>query len=978
MVDRSVTKPLKQWLNPKIASSPFAQSRLQSVIGTIPKIQPTGESQQREQRITTHNISPRPINSSRLRSLRITSAHPLTQNNEVNDERSTQITSTRINEQDVEIESINLSIEERIACEITMSYAPIDKEPSNREEIIVMQRHSTGEISLVYRGYLTKGEKFSFKSQRRPTSSLSLAFYVEGKFISVTDACCEFKCTSVNSNVDDPKQFIFQEIQKANPCEKCRKDRADKLLSNNEKNTLLVQKNKKSFHPNNILMPLSVGDSVGKIPSDKHQQQQQTSKSKKSKPSETSTTMNSNQSESETKPSEQKSDENETNTLTIDGNTFNTQQLMQILAGMGLTSQSSKATRRPKSVENFCYILEKNLSISNDEQQMLCGLINLGFTFDDINSEESIAFLKKVMNEKVILILSKTSMENLSKPIQDEPYLYGIYIIDSSENNSFDSKFYRGSFSNMNNLCEQLKNDLLSFTYDLTNISSISADYTGMSTLTYVQALKDILLETDEKQDLKKEMINFCREEYVENIIQLEFIDEFEKNFQPSDAVEWYLRTETFLFKMMTRVFRELDPDILFKLRYFIQHLHGQLKSSVDMIVYRTVRIRKELFKKMKNNQGGLLSFNEFLLVNKNQSRITPSPINQESKLIHFEIILGANVIRHDISNGILLTVGTIFRIDKIETIDEETFKVTLTTNEDILKAGELLTKDLRDAVNGPFPLVRMLKLVKQRELTGYVEYFSSLLIDDPQAMKDTTVNLTLGGILHSLGTHYYERKLYEQALNHLENSLRVYLRVLPPDDIRLTPTYNNIGSIYRKQGFNEKALDYHRKAYEIQKNSANPDLDSVASYVGNIASVLTKLGQYKEAIGYFETDLKIQKKLHPNNNHPDIAVKYHNLAGAQYRAHQYADALNNYQKCLDIELKCHSADNPTVAVTYVNLATAFEKLGQVQNAKEAVEIAITRLLLTKKEDDEEIQGHRKYLQHLEQKLWMKDLFSAT
>ncbi|CAF4298855.1 unnamed protein product, partial [Adineta steineri] len=316
-----------------------------------------------------------------------------------------------------------------------MSYAPIDKESSNREEIIVMQRHSTGEISLVYRGYLTKGEKFSFKSQRRPTSSLSLAFYVEGKFISVTDACCEFKCTSINSNADDPKQFIFQEIQKANPCEKCRKDRADKLLSNNEKNTLLVQKNKKSSHSNNILMPLSVSD----------QQQKQTSKSKKPKPSEvpdvhhseTSTTVNSNQSELETKPSEQESDENETNTLTIDGNTFNTQQLMQILAGMGLTSQSSKATRRSKSVENFCYILEKNLSMSNDEQQLLRGLINLGFTFDDINSEESIAFLKKVMNEKIILILSKTSMENLSQPIQDEPYLYGIYIIDSSENNSF-------------------------------------------------------------------------------------------------------------------------------------------------------------------------------------------------------------------------------------------------------------------------------------------------------------------------------------------------------------------------------------------------------------------------------------------------------------------------------------------------------------------------------------------------------------
>ncbi len=41
-----------------------------------------------------------------------------------------------------------------------MSYASTTTdtaEKSSREEIIVMQRYSTGESSLVYRGYLTKG-----------------------------------------------------------------------------------------------------------------------------------------------------------------------------------------------------------------------------------------------------------------------------------------------------------------------------------------------------------------------------------------------------------------------------------------------------------------------------------------------------------------------------------------------------------------------------------------------------------------------------------------------------------------------------------------------------------------------------------------------------------------------------------------------------------------------------------------------------
>ncbi|CAF4363479.1 unnamed protein product [Rotaria socialis] len=678
---------------------------------------------------------------------------------------------------------------------------------------------------------------------------------------------------------------------------------------------------------------------------------------------------------------------NETETATTASDGIDLGQLMQKLTAYfkqnmktsTQQTQSSRMPRHPKSVENFCYIMENHVPISNEEQQTLRGLINFGFIFDDINSKKSIEFLKKILKERLILILSKTSMENLSKPIQDEPLLSAIYVIDSSEENSFDSKFYRGSFSNITSLCKKLENDLQLLTYDLTSISSIPADYAGMSTLNYVQALIDILLETNEKRNLKKEMIDFCREEYADNIIQLKLIEEFENDFKPDDAIHWYLRHDAFLYKMMTRAFRVLDPDILFKLRYFIQHLYCQLKSSIDtsaLTVHRTLRIRKDLLDKMKRHQGGLLSFNEFLLANKTQSAIEPSSTNIDSKLVRFQIGLGTGVSRHDVAtklNEVILTVGTIFRVDKIEPIDDGTFTVELTTNDEILKSGHLVTKSLRDAVHASFPLVRMVKLMKQKELTGYMEYFCSMLIDDPETVKDDATNLTLGGLLHSMGSYYYERKQYREALNHLQNALKVYLRVLPDDDVRLTPTYNNIGSVYNKQGLNEQALEYHLKAYEIQKNSPNLDMESVAAYVGNIGSVLIKLGRHKEAATYLELDLKIKQKLHPDNDHADVAAKYHNLAAAQFRLHQYSEALENYQKCLDIELKCHSDENPTVALTYYNMATTLEQLGQLQEAKEAVQKAIARLLLTKQPDDEDLQMQTKYLERLEKKIWMKN-----
>jgi hypothetical protein len=49
-----------------------------------------------------------------------------------------------------------------------MSYAStstVAAEKPSREEIIVMQRYSTDETSLVYRGYLTKGGNHDFQGE---------------------------------------------------------------------------------------------------------------------------------------------------------------------------------------------------------------------------------------------------------------------------------------------------------------------------------------------------------------------------------------------------------------------------------------------------------------------------------------------------------------------------------------------------------------------------------------------------------------------------------------------------------------------------------------------------------------------------------------------------------------------------------------------------------------------------------------------
>ncbi len=127
---------------------------------------------------------------------------------------------------------------ERHACEVTISYGlktGVKVEYPIRDEIVVMQQHSTGENLVVYRGFLAKGgkcihwnddsllfciESFTFKSQRRSTSALCLAFYAKGFIDCVVNDCCEFRYGRRNQQTNEDGQFWVERVRKASPCEK--------------------------------------------------------------------------------------------------------------------------------------------------------------------------------------------------------------------------------------------------------------------------------------------------------------------------------------------------------------------------------------------------------------------------------------------------------------------------------------------------------------------------------------------------------------------------------------------------------------------------------------------------------------------------------------------------------------------------------------------------------------------------------------
>ncbi|CAF4196021.1 unnamed protein product, partial [Adineta steineri] len=90
------------------------------------------------------------------------------------------------------------------------------------------------------------------------------------------------------------------------------------------------------------------------------------------------------------------------------------------------------------------------------------------------------------------------------------------------------------------------------------------------------QLLTDIMLRLHQTQFARQEMIEMCRLKYENSLTDLEKINEFERSYQHSHAIEWYT-TNSFLYRLLHQALRMEDIDTIFKLRYYIYDLHNQL-----------------------------------------------------------------------------------------------------------------------------------------------------------------------------------------------------------------------------------------------------------------------------------------------------------------------------------------------------------------------------------------------------------------
>ncbi|CAF2935718.1 unnamed protein product [Rotaria sp. Silwood2] len=648
-------------------------------------------------------------------------------------------------------------------------------------------------------------------------------------------------------------------------------------------------------------------------------------------------------------------------------------------------------------VENFIVVwLDPNINVSNEDCAnsiaQLRQIVNLIKTFTD--PDQCVDFLLEVKVEKIFLIVSDSFGQYIIPLIEQITELDSIYVFcgDKSNHEQWAEKYskVRGVFTRIELICQELIQDIRQSNNHLSPISIVSASSAASlseldPSFMYSQLLKENLIDINYDDNSKKDLAKFCRLQYSGNQSELNVIDEFERDYYSHSPIWWYTR-ECFIYSMLNKALRIVDIEIIMKMGFFIRDLHQEIQQlhsksnyTDSFIVYRGQGMLNVEFDRMKESNGGLLSFNNFLSTSTRRSvSLTFARRAREKKemtAILFQIKIDPSISSTPVASldGIsfyrtekefLFSMHSIFRIGDMKLIDDELWEINLTLTSDNDQQLQHLTDQMRVEIEGPTGLHRLASLmIKMGEFDRAEESYKKLL--------ETTSNddrELLAHIHHQLGFINWEKGNLMGALSRYQHSIRIYLTYLPSNDSQLALTYSNIGLVLHRQGDLDGALKQYQLALNADLTASQPKQLKTATYYNNIGLVLKDQGKFAEALQNYQCSLEI-KYIHLPPHHPTLATTYNNIGGVLLAMKEYSKAISYFQMTLEIQQKSLPQNHPSLATTHCNIAVAFDSIHQYKEAIKHAErsVAIDRLIFGSSHD--KVRKRQEFLDQLKRKM---------
>ncbi|CAF3884087.1 unnamed protein product [Rotaria sordida] len=146
-------------------------------------------------------------------------------------------------------------------------------------------------------------------------------------------------------------------------------------------------------------------------------------------------------------------------------------------------------------------------------------------------------------------------------------------------------------------------------------------------------------------------------------------------------------------------------------------------------------------------------------------------------------------------------------------------------------------------------------------------------------------------------------------------------------------------GTGWQKMGFLLWKLGENNKAeqlYNMLLNEASNESDKSDCY-HCLGMITSDLGQYNEAIEFYQKSLDIKEKTLPPN-HLHLASSYNNIGMVYYNMGEYSKALSSYERSLEICKIALPPNHPHIATSYNNIGMVYYNMGEYSKALSSYE----------------------------------------
>lgn len=457
------------------------------------------------------------------------------------------------------------------------------------------------------------------------------------------------------------------------------------------------------------------------------------------------------------------------------------------------------------------------------------------------------------------------------------------------------------------------------------------------------------IMETTETD--KSEFISQCREIYKSNPEKLKIVDDFGKNYVPEHSLWWYTRN-AFIYRLLNKVLRIQNIDLLFIFRFYIRDIEKQLSDrryQSCIRVYRAQFMSKDELNVLRNSIDTSISVNSSLSTSSKYEVASlysgSSGADDTLEKVLFEIDADPNQVGvkpfADISeiscfkgeDEILMMVGSVFRLNKIYIDNDKVWHIEMTLcSDNVLQTIFDYMKTRYDSKLNRIQLFANV-LIDLANFDDAEKYLHRLLKELLSCSED------IPRCLHALGKISCEKGNYISSLNYFDKALEILIES-QPNNCHIAYIHNSIGEVYQNTGDVERALESYKEALKLFRKTFPGDHRSIAWCYNNLGIIYEKQKNYFQAREYFLKALSIKTKVLPVK-HSCLANTCNNLGNVHYHPHQYDQALEKYQLTYEIFKDCITPRHPSMAKIFKNIGIIYGVKKNFMEAKKTYEKAL-------------------------------------